>query len=205
MWEFVRCRLVTSWGWSKPLTALLMGNHEVIIEPKTEKATRTVVLQCKRVVHPVGKTIPEVQKAYLAGFIDGDGAIMALLERHPAKRFGFCVRVWVKATQLRQSDVAWLRDDLGVGQVRAGHGCWEWLVKDQSQARWLLRAIRPFARVKARQIKIALEILEHRVESVEDLRKLAEMADALSLLNVRSRGRRQNTAAMIQGFVSRND
>jgi hypothetical protein len=46
----------------------------------------------------VGKTIPEVQKAYLAGFIDGDGAIMALLERHPAKRFGFRVRVWVKAT-----------------------------------------------------------------------------------------------------------
>jgi hypothetical protein len=79
------------------------------------------------------------------------------------------------------------------------------LVKDQSQAQWLLRAIRPFARVKARQIEIALEILEHRVESVEDLRKLAEMADALSLLNVRSRGRRQNTAAMIQGFVSRND
>ena len=32
-----------------------------------------------------------------------------------------------------------------------------------------------------------------------------EWADALSLLNVRSRGRRQNTAAMIQGFVSRND
>jgi hypothetical protein len=79
------------------------------------------------------------------------------------------------------------------------------LVKDQSQAQWLLRAIRPFARAKARQIEIALEILEHRVESVEDLRKLAEMADALSLLNVRSRGRRQNTAAMIQGFVSRND
>ena len=156
-------------------------------------------------VHPVGKTIPEVQKAYLAGFIDGDGAIMALLERHPAKRFGFRVRVWVKATQLRQLDVAWLRDDLGIGQVQAGHGCWEWLVKDQSQAQWLLRAIRPFARVKAPQVDLALQILEHRVESVEDLRELAEMADALSLLNVRSRGRRQNTAAMIQGFVSRND
>jgi len=95
-----------------------MGNHEVIIEPKTEKAMRMLVLQCRRVVHPVGKTIPEVQKAYLAGFIDGDGAIMALLERHPTKRFGFRVRVWVKATQLRQQDVAWLSEALGVGQVR---------------------------------------------------------------------------------------
>jgi hypothetical protein len=153
----------------------------------------------------VGKTIPEVQKAYLAGFIDGDGAIMALLERHPAKRFGFRVRVWVKATQLRQTDVAWLREELGLGRVRQSRECWEWLVKDQLQARWLLQTIQPFARVKARQIEIALRILEHRTDSLDDLQEQAEWADALSLLNVRSRGRRQNTAAMIQGFVSRND
>ena len=92
----------------------------------------------------MGKTIPEVQKAYLAGFIDGDGAIMALIERHPAKRFGFRVRVWVKATQLRQNDVAWLCEELGFGRVRRSRKCWEWLVKDQSDAEWLLRAIRPF-------------------------------------------------------------
>jgi hypothetical protein len=158
-----------------------------------------------RVVHPVGKTIPEVQKAYLAGFIDGDGAIMALLERHPAKRFGLRVRVWVKATQLHQNDVAWLCDELGFGRVRQSRECWEWLVKDQSDAEWLLRAIRPFARVKAPQIEIALRILEYRIATIDDLQKIAEWADALAALNVRSRGRRQNTAAMIQGFVSRND
>jgi hypothetical protein len=182
-----------------------MGNCEVIIEPKTEKATRILVLQCRRVVHPVGKTIPEVHKAYLAGFIDGDGAIMALLERSPTKRFGFRIRVWVKATQQRQSDVCWLREELEIGRVQAGHGCWEWLVKDQSDVRWLLEAIRPFARVKARQVNIALAILNYRIESADDLGEVAELADALSLLNVRSRGRRQNTAAMVQGFVSRND
>ncbi len=130
---------------------------------------------------------------------------MALLERHPAKRFGFRVRVWVKATQLRHVDVAWLRDELGFGQVYQCRECWEWLVKDQSHAQWLLEAIRPFARVKGRQIEIALQILEHRIVSLEDLQQQAEWADTLSLLNVRSRGRRQNTAAMIQGFVSRND
>jgi hypothetical protein len=153
----------------------------------------------------VGKTIPEVHKAYLAGFIDGDGAIMALLERHPTKRFGYRVRVWVKATQLRHSDVAWLRDELGFGQVRRSRECWEWLVKDQSDARWLLEAIRPYARIKAQQIEIAIEILKRRVDSIDELRAIAELADTLAALNVRSRGRRQNTAAMIQGFVSRND
>ena len=130
---------------------------------------------------------------------------MALLERHPAKRFGFRVRVWVKATQLRHGDVSWLYEELGIGRVQAGHGCWEWLVKDQSDARWLLRSIQPFVRVKARQVELARAILEKRVDSEDDLRQVAEWADALSLLNVRSRGRRQNTVAMIQEIVSRND
>jgi hypothetical protein len=153
----------------------------------------------------VGKTISEVRKAYLAGFIDGDGAIMALLERHPAKRFGCRIRVWVKATQLRQCDVSWLREELGIGRVQAGHGCWEWLVKNQSDVRWLLQAIQPFARVKARQTDIALAILYFRIDSIHELQQAAELADALSLLNVQSRGRRQNTAAMIQEIASRND
>ena len=130
---------------------------------------------------------------------------MALLERSPAKRLGFRVRVWVKATQLHQHDVAWLRDELGFGQVRQSGGCWEWLVKDQSDARWLLSAVRPYARVKAQQVDLALRILHQSVSSVGDLQVQAEWADALAALNVRSRGRRQNTAAMIQGFVSRND
>jgi hypothetical protein len=153
----------------------------------------------------VGKTISEVQKAYLAGFIDGDGAIMALLERHPTTRFGFRVRIWVKVTQLRQQDVAWLPNELGVGQVRSSRACWEWLVRDQSAVQWLLCTIRPFARVKAPQIAIALQILEHRINSVADVQVQADWADTLAALNVRSRGRRQNTAAMIQEFVSRND
>src|ERR671933_2540800 len=145
-------------GLEQTLSALPTGNRGVINEPKTEKATRTGVLDWS-VVHPVGKAIPEVHKAYLAGFLDGDGAIMALLERHPAKRFGFRVRVWVKATQLRQSDVAWLRDEPGIGQVRASRVCWEWLVKDQSAVAWLLGAIAPYARIKARQVALALAIL----------------------------------------------
>jgi len=106
---------------------------------------------------------------------------------------------------LRQRDVAWLPDELGFGRVTASRECWEWLVKDQSDAEWLLRAIRPFARIKASQIDIAMQILEHRIDSIDDLKEIAEWADTLAALNVRSRGRRQNTAAMIQGFVSRND
>ena len=59
-------------------------------------------------VHPVGKTIPEVHKAYLAGFIDGDGAIMALLERHAAKRFGLYQAFESGSKQLSCVSQTWL-------------------------------------------------------------------------------------------------
>ena len=50
-------------------------------------------------VDPVGKTLSEVNRAYLAGFLDGDGAIMACIERHPEKRFRFRVRINIKISQ----------------------------------------------------------------------------------------------------------
>src|SRR5262249_35810449 len=99
---------------------------------------------------------------------------MALLERHPTKRFGFRVRVWVKATQLHRQDVAWLAGDFGYGQVVANRECWEWLVKDQLHTRQLLEMVQPYARVKARQIDLALQILNARIDSVDELQRVAE-------------------------------
>ena len=92
---------------------------------------------------------------------------MALLERHPAKRFGFRIRVWLKATQLRRGDVAWLADDFDCGQVVSSRDCWEWLVKDQIHVRQLLEMVQPYAGVKARQVALALQSLSARVESIE--------------------------------------
>jgi len=61
-------------------------------------------------------------------------------------------------------------------------------------------------RVKARQVALALQILNARIDSIDELQQVAKLADTLSLLNVRSRGRRQNfQGAMIQEIVSRND
>ena len=47
----------------------------------------------------VGKMRAEVTRAYLAGLIDGDGAISATIEKHSEKKFGFRVRVEIKLTQ----------------------------------------------------------------------------------------------------------
>lgn len=80
------------------ISALPSGNARVINEPKTVKAIErpgASVLGAEK-VNAVGKDASEVDWAYTAGFLDGDGAIMATIERHPEKRFGFRVRVCVK-------------------------------------------------------------------------------------------------------------
>ncbi len=116
----------------------------------------------------------------------GSGVVFESGSRQPS-----CVSVTWRGYA---TNLAWVRS---VRAASVGSG-WS---RTSLDARWLLNA----ARVKAQQIGLALQILELRINSIDDVQQLADWADALAALNVRSRGRRQNTAAMIQGFVSRND
>jgi hypothetical protein len=50
-------------------------------------------------VNSVGKKFAEVDRAYLAGMIDADGAIMASIESHAEKKYGYRVRMVFKLTQ----------------------------------------------------------------------------------------------------------
>ncbi len=146
----------------------------------------------------VGKTYSEVQCAYLAGFIDGDGAIMATIERHTEKKFGVRIRVTLKITQRDQAPCEWLAKTYGVGRVRANRMTTEWIIRDQRDVRSLLSNIEPYALVKKRQVQLARKILALTVGSKQDLARAAHWADALAGYNVRSKNRRKNYASMIQ-------
>lgn len=57
-------------------------------------------------VGSVGKGCSEVDRAYIAGLFDCDGAIMASIESHKEKKYGFRVRVILKLTQKKSSTSA---------------------------------------------------------------------------------------------------
>jgi hypothetical protein len=152
-------------------------------------------------VNTVGKPLSEVERAYLAGFLDGDGAIMAYIEKHSAKRFRFRVRLEVKVTQYHLDDVAWLCGQTGVGYLRRNLRTYEWIVRDQKAVSWLLEMIAPYSRGKKQQVALAQQILLYAVHSKEDLFQVACLADTLAAFNVRSKLRRKNYAAMIQESV----
>ena len=148
----------------------------------------------------VGKKLSEVEKAYVAGFLDADGAIMASLERHQEKKFGFRVRVVVKISQRDIKVVEKFRDDFGVGRVRPNrHGTrlmsHEWIVLDQQHADYVLKTLLPYIRVKEKQAKIAREIIAISKETRVGLIKAAELGDTLSRFNTRTK--RKNFATIL--------
>ena len=61
----------------------------------------------------VGKNYSEVKLAYASGFIDADGAIMACIEKHSEKKFGFRVRVVLKVSQKEIFIIKWFLKTFG--------------------------------------------------------------------------------------------
>jgi len=153
----------------------------------------------------VGKVLSEVKRAYIAGLIDSDGAIMALIEPHSEKRFRFRVRIEIKFTQKSPLILKWLKSELAMGSVKRNRTTYDWLTRDQKEIQELLKQLVSFLRIKKRQAQIALKILETEINSQKDLLKVARLADALSFGNPRSRNRRKNFAVMVKERISPND
>lgn len=153
----------------------------------------------------VGKMCSEVDLAYVAGLVDGDGAIMACIEPHNEKKFRFRVRVILKVTQKHEKDLVFLTKLFGCGAVRQNGTTFDWILRDQKSLIIVLSELLPYSKSKQQQIKHALKILTMKIGSQKDLVQAAKTADALSLFNVRSNNRRKNFVTMIQEHVSSND
>jgi predicted transcriptional regulator len=148
-------------------------------------------------VNAVGKIGVEVDHAYLAGLIDGDGCIMATIERHKEKKFGFRVRVEVKITQKESDLLEFLHSFYGIGTVRKNRTTFDWIVRDKSHVNEILDLIYPYTKAKTKQIEYARQILHLSDSSRSELIKMARLADTLSKFNVRSKNRRLDYASMI--------
>lgn len=158
-------------------------------------------------VNTVGKGCSEVDLAYLAGFLDADGAIMAVIERHQGKKFGFRIRIIVKITQKDSNILNELCEKYEIGQVRKNRTTYDWIIRDQISNKLILESVLPYLRSKSKQAEIALQILENngKISGKEDVLQIAKLADSLAKLNVRSQNRRLNHAEVVQEYFSRND
>jgi len=191
----------------------LCRNAEVIKQAQNgeslwnlQNSRSQVIINNMTKANPVRKIFSEVNKAYISGLLDGDGAIMACIEKHAEKKFGFRIRIYIKISQNNEKILNWCKFVTGMGNVRNVKGKeYEWRIRDQIDARLLLDWLILYLRIKKRQAVLATRILDTKIENAKQLLKIAKLADTLSALNVRSEGRRKNVATMIQDSISPND
>ena len=103
--------------------------------------------------------------AYLAGFLDGDGSVVATLERYYSKRFPYRVRIKVNFTQhARHEDKLKLMQealgDLGVIRTNKRKNLAELVIQERSQVKAVLARLVPVLLIKKDQAHLALEVLE---------------------------------------------
>ena len=149
----------------------------------------------------VGKEFrDDIVWAYIAGFLDGDGAVSAIIEKHPEKKFRFRVRITLDFYQ-HESNIGvlkYIQEFLKEGSLgKSIRNTHKLSLKNQETLRKVLPVLYRYSFVKKRQIGLALKILHSRIESKKDLVKVARIADQLCSYNVRSKSIRKNTSKII--------
>ena len=114
------------------------------------------------------KILTETQKAYIAGFMDGEGTITISKARNKAKTAHikeFNLRPFIILGNSNKEVVEWLCDTTGLGMIYGGGKpfkkhwsvIWRWQVTS-NQARELLNDILPYLIVKKEEAELALSL-----------------------------------------------
>lgn len=148
----------------------------------------------------VGKSRNNIQYSYIAGFLDGDGAVSAIIERHPEKKFRYRVRITLDFYQHKSNIVVleYIQTILGEGSLgKSIRNTHKLSIKNQTSLKRILPLLYQYSIVKKKQIELALKILHSEVKSKKDLIKNAKIADTLCGFNIRSRNIRKNDSSII--------
>ncbi len=128
------------------------------------------------------------EKAYIAGFLDGDGSIHIRLKPNETYRFGFQVAPSIVFYQ-SSKEVKFLNDLknlLNIGYIRERNdGVSEYIVGDTKSMMNLIDSIAPYLRLKKKQAKLFKEILflKKSVKSANDFYSMCTKIDSFEKMN----------------------
>jgi len=141
--------------------------------------------------------LSEKEKAYIAGFLDGDGSIYVRLKPNSTYRFRFQVSPSVVFYQSKREKhfLQWLKNLIGKGYIRERNdGIIEYIVGDTEGIKELLKNILYYLRLKQKQANLMLEVLaiKKKVKTGKDFLELAKKIDEFQKMNY-SKRRTQNS------------
>jgi len=132
--------------------------------------------------------LSNIQKSYIAGFLDGDGSIYVKLTRNDTYRFGYQVAPYIVFYQRKdyKDYFETLRKMLGIGYIRIRKdGIVEYIIGDLDSLKKFINQISPYSRLKKRQLRLMSEILEKKrtVKTAKDFIRLSKLIDQFKNLN----------------------
>jgi|SRR3989344_398592 len=129
-----------------------------------------------------------IKKAYIAGFLDGDGSIYVRAKPNNDYRYGFQIAPYIILFQSSKEKEKFteLCSLIGFGYMRERKdGVLEYTINKIADIKEFLKAVYPFSILKKRQIELMLKILEakDRVEKESDFKTLLELVDSYRNIN----------------------
>jgi hypothetical protein len=117
---------------------------------------------------------------YIAGFLDGDGSIIAQLVKRDDYKNGYQIRLSIQFTQLtkRRIYLEKLKDLIGVGYIRdrslKASQVSDYVITETKQVYLFLKMLTPFLRIKKKQADLVITIIE-RLPLAKDPHKFYEL------------------------------
>ena len=137
------------------------------------------------------------QKAYIAGFLDGDGSIYVKLKPNTTYRYRFQISPAIVFYQSKKekNHLQWLEKTIGRGYLRERNdGIIEYIIGDIGSLKELIKNLLPYLRLKQKQARLMLEVLERKekVKTPKEFIALAKKIDIFQQINY-SKKRIQNS------------
>jgi hypothetical protein len=145
--------------------------------------------------------ISSEEKAYLAGFLDGDGCINAQIIQRPEYRLGFQIRVSI--TFFQSTKRHWVL--LKIQQILSGgslrkrkDGISEYCFAGPSNVQNVCALLHPYLLVKKKQASLLLQLIPRltKSQSQSDFLVLCQIADQIGALN--DSKKRTNSSSLVQ-------
>lgn len=153
------------------------------------------------------RKMKDEEKAYIAGFLDGDGSIMAQLVYRKDYRLGYQIRTSVVFYQKanHQDFLFWLKEQLDYGYIRMRNdGMSEYAIVGFREVEHVLTLLYPFLQLKKDLARDVLRIINshttQRKMTAPKLISLSKLVDKTAEFNYSKK--RTNTTATVVSFLS---
>ena len=148
----------------------------------------------------------ETTKAYIAGFLDGDGSIIFQLVPRKGYRYGYQIRTSVVFYQdtTYKNELSWLKQQLMTGYIRdRNDGITDYTVVGYLKVDEILSLLEPYVIFKKEQVREARKLLRLLINTPkpnpEEFWKLAKRVDEFATLNYSKK--KKNSAEDVYQFL----